>query len=179
MFNHHRSTFAGNAALVAVLATVLYLCSSASLAYDAASDSELYGGSPMQGISTLAVVVNDIRADYGRYGISSEDLRNSIKAQLETAGFRIIETSALASTSGAGLLKLRVKINENGYYYSYGMNLSLRRKVGLEGSGFTTVGVWSDSEVGSVQSNEFRRLGRVTDTLLNNFIQTHQRQNAG
>lgn len=162
-----------------ILTGLLMLLSIGSFAYDSNSSDQFSSPNPLLGVQAVAVTVDEVRQEYGRYGLTTDGLKADLEQQLQTAGLQIIDASALSDTQNSALLKLRLRINENGYYYSYGMNLSLWRKLALENNAFTTIKMWSDSQVGAIQTGEFRRLDGVLDKLAESFIQTHRQQNAG
>lgn len=162
-----------------MILTGFMFISMGGFAYDSNSDAQFSSPNPLRGIEAVAVTVDEVRQEYGRYGLSTNGLKLELEQQLQAAGLQVIDANAMKDTPNSALLKLRLRINENGYYYSYGMNLSLWRKLAMENNAFTTVRTWSDSQVGAIQTGEFRRLEGVLDKLAQSFIQTHNQQNAG
>lgn len=158
---------------------VLLLASLTVGAYEVTGTDDYFSPAPLKGVDTVAVQVDSISHNYARYGLSADKLQTSLSQRLEEAGFKVISMQALADTPGAALLKLGVRLNDSSYYYSFGVKLSLRRKVALEGSGFTTVQAWSDGQVGTLTSSEFSKITRHSMELVDNFIHVHQQQNAG
>ncbi len=136
----------------------------------------------LNGLESIAVSVDGVRAEFRNLGLNPQAIRDSVSATLREHGIVVIESGALTGTPGAALMRVKINMNENQYrFYFYGVSVELRQKIPLHNpaGGYITETIWQEGQTGIVMPTELRKLNHIIAGLLEGFVKEYRAQNPG
>ncbi len=135
----------------------------------------------LNGITALAVSVEDVVPELAPYGMTAEKLGATVASRLESAGLSVVNTAEALQNPRAELLRVRIITNRNAQgFYHLSVKLELRKKIplGNPAGGFISQAIWSSAENGVMLANETEKIDALLTTQLNGFLADFAVQNA-
>ena len=146
----------------------------------AAGDDES-ARSSLKGLGGLGVVVEDMRAEVERDGLTRDQLQADVELRLRKAGIRVVKRDDVAATPGAPYLYVNLNAlkDPDVALYVYALGLELTQRVTLVRDPKITVfaATWGVRGVGTIG---VRRLGDLRSTVtdyVDRFINAYLEQN--
>lgn len=161
---------------IALLTTLLLALALAPLV----GADQSFSAHALRGVTRVAVTVEGVPADAGRYGLTALGVEQQIAARLTAAGLEVLPARQAASDRTAGLLQVKLTANLNFYsYYHYALSFRLQRKVPLDAEGASFIGetVWSRGQSGVLNPSDLARLYEVAGVLTEAFIAAQDADN--
>lgn len=138
----------------------------------------------LKGVRTMAVRVDGVYPEYGRYGVDAGRLQAAIEARLRNAGVDVVPIAQAHSAPDGSLLEVAFRVHHHAHdylhYYPYSVSLKLKQKLALASSSesFVATTVWSDGRTGLEQPIHLDRLNDYVLGLLDRLIADLQAQNS-
>lgn len=160
---------------------VLMLLLAAWAALAAANDPDAHHA--LRGIGDVAIAIDGVPAEFARYGLTADGLREAAARRLAAHGVAVVGGAGAApADAGDGQLTITLHTNRGAYaFLSYSVSLALARRlpIGAEGDAFVRHTVWSQGRHGVINPSDLPRIEGFVETLLDAFVADLGRDNAG
>lgn len=134
----------------------------------------------LNGLRSLAVQVDGVPKDFTRFGLDSETILMSTAEKLRENGIEVVDLQAAKLTPDAGLMRIKLKANENQYrFYHYGISIELKQKIPLNNpaGGFISGTIWRRGKTGTIMPTDLRQMNDHIAGLVAEFIKDYRAQN--
>jgi hypothetical protein len=141
-----------------------------------------FSANTLAGVGRVQVDVEGIPADFSRYGLTAEEMRQRVEARLVAYGLAVVDAAGARSHADAAQLLVKLDTNRDQYsMYFYAVSLRLKRKVPLDTSGTSWAAseVWSEGQHGILNPSDLKRVYGYVDGLVDTFLAAYGRDNAG
>ncbi len=130
----------------------------------------------LAGLSGVLVVVEHMRPDAERDGLTRTGLQTDVELRLRQAGIRVLTVKEMVWTPGEPSLYLNVNTNKRMGLYAYCVQLGLYQRVRLDRapSVIAVVVTWAISgEVGTVGANKLGNVRKAVRDMVDQFINAY------
>jgi len=143
-----------------------------------------YSHPTLRGLTGVAIIVESIREEIERDGLTSEQIQTDVELRLRKAGIRVLSEKERAETPGIPLLYVNVNVLKvkDAFLYAYSIHVALQQLVLLERntkiSGLATT--WDTGSVGTEGESHLRDIrGGVADDVdkfINAYLAVNPKQ---
>ena len=161
-------------AVVALLVTLLLL--------PGVSHAIMLRQTALVGLKGITVLVEDMNPQAERLGLTTAEIQTDVELRLRKAGIRVLTEKESAEMPGIHILYVRVNTNIKSGSALCAVNISvvLKEDVTLE-TGFPTVGtIWNTEAVGSVETDNIRKIrgsvGDLVDRFINDYLEANPKK---
>ena len=124
------------------------------------------------GLKGVSVLVDDMNPEAERLGLTKAQIQTDVESRLRKAGIRVLTEKESAEMPGMHYLIVRVNtyIRSGSAFCSFSIRVLVRETVTIE-TGFSTVGtIWNTEGIGSVETDNIRKIRDSVDGMVDRFI---------
>jgi len=151
--------------IFALAATALFL------AKPAPAQTDL---SPLRGLETLTVVIEDLDPSLTENGLAAADLRKLLEGRIGMMGIRLLSVEeAIDAAPGPGYLRLAIRterVSDLNRIYSVGLELRQKARLVRDPSIETTAVTWRAQELGLSPLKDMTGIRGDTASLIDRFV---------
>lgn len=165
------------ALFVSVILVGTLLCGSQR---EAAGDDE-YARATLQGVTGVHVLVESLKAEVERQGLTTAQLQTGVELRLRKAGIRVLSEKERAETPGSPFLSVTVNVfkQKSPFLYAFAIHVALTQLVLLarDPTIISSAETWSTSSVGIAGGNRLRGIRGDIAAGVDKFIHAYRAEN--